>query len=130
MKLWLEVFASIGWNLCLIVGEGISRAWTFLRLTAFFSWLWWILTAPYLVFRKLNPEGRVNLSTYAASEGKALAALIDMLFIPYNAYLESTGGMGESEHDEDALRLWFTVGWLSVPIAILFVWWIIKNYGS
>lgn len=130
MKLWLEAFASIGWNICVIVGEGLSRAWSFLRLTAVFSSIWWVLTIPYLVFRKLNPEGKVVIAAYAAPKDKAFAALVEMLFFPYNAYLESTGGMGESEHDQDALRFWFTAGWLSVPIAILFVWWIIKHYGS
>ncbi len=130
MKLWLEAFASIGWNLCMIVGEGITRAWGFLRLTTVFRSLWWVLTIPYLLFRKINPEGRVHLTSYIAPKDRWVAALIETLFAPYNIYLSSTCGLGESEHDEEALRFWFTAGLLTIPAAILFVCWIIKHYGS
>ncbi|MEM1441894.1 MAG: hypothetical protein AAGF67_06100 [Verrucomicrobiota bacterium] len=55
---------------------------------------------------------------------------MDLLFVPYNCYLDSTDGIGESDMDKQALRFWFTVGWVSIPLVILVLFFFMNYHKS
>lgn len=130
MKLWIEVFATIGKNIGALLFSWIKSAWVFLRLGPIFRAVFWILGKPYDWFRKLSRDGKVEFSKYAAPQHKAFVAILDLLFVPYNCYLDSTDGIGESDMDKQALRFWFTVGWVSIPLVILVLFYFMNYHKS
>lgn len=128
MKLWIEVFSAIGKNIGLLLVSWLKQVGAALRLGVLFRAIFWILGLPYEWFRKNSEDGRIEFSKSAAPQHAAGALILELLFLPYHCYLDSTDGLGESEHDKEALKFWFTVGWLSIP-AVIFLIFYFTNYS-
>lgn len=127
MRLWYDVFAEIGKNIGLLLLMWMKQIWAFLRLGVIFRVVFRILGLPYEWFRKYSEDRRVDFVKHAAPQHRAGAFLLELFFLPYNCYLASTDGLGESEYDRETLKFWFTIGWLSIPVAIL-VFIYLMNY--